>query len=139
MKKNISLTSSALFITLSVVTIFISCGAIFSQVNQNFTVSNESGVTVTAFYISPSGSNNWSNNLINKDSVNTGGTFEFSQTIDQGQGQSQNQSQDNCNYDLKFTGKNKKDYIMHNVDLCRSKSFSIFNTGDVMKSDIEKK
>ncbi len=94
-----------------------------AQTNIDFSVTNESGMSVTGVYLSPAGLNNWSGNLLSGDSVVTGASFSISQTIDPNK----------CTYDLKFTDSNSAEYFMHNISLCESKTFAIFKTNDVMK------
>jgi hypothetical protein len=81
----------------------------FQPDTKNYTIVNKSGVTITSVYISPAGANKWSDNICPSESkIKNNQGFQYGIDVDK----------DNCNYDIKCTGEDGKDYILKNVNLC---------------------
>jgi hypothetical protein len=87
-----------------------------AQDKKTFTVTNQSGYTLTAVSFSPHDANNWGQNLVakNKTVLNTE-SIEFKQIMDPA----------NCMYDIKFTSDEGNDYYMKNVNLCKSTTLTL--------------
>lgn len=85
------------------------------QAQTNVTITNQSGVTVTGVYLAPAGSAAWSPRLNTKDKIANNESFNVSQTIDKTK----------CNYDVKFSGEDGRDYFINNVSLCSNPGISL--------------
>jgi hypothetical protein len=99
--------------------IFYSFFSLSAQANtaKKFTLINKSGMTITAVYISPAGANKWSDNLDTYGKVTNKSGFLFDQDVDN----------TSCNYDIKYTTEDGKDYTMTNVDLCKAAAITLIN------------
>ena len=86
-----------------------------AQQTQTYSVSNQTGLTITAVTISPVDANKWSTNLYSKEKLMNNESFEFKQAVDQA----------NCLYDIKFNTEDGKEQIIRSVDLCKSTSISL--------------
>jgi hypothetical protein len=107
-----------------VMIISLVCNSVYAQITQTITVSNKSGMAVTSVFISPAGSNNWGSNISAKAKITNNETFEFKQIVDKA----------NCNYDVKYTGDDGKEYIVNNVDLCSGINITLQNSADIQKT-----
>lgn len=87
--------------------------------NQNFSVVNNTGMTLTAVYISPAESDNWGDDVIPTDMVGDGEKFDFTFT---------GVSPDQCSWDIQFTGEDGVDYYLREVDLCRTSTITLSRT-----------
>ena len=77
---------------------------------KSYTVINKSGMGVTGVYLREAGSNKWGDNIYTDDiKLKNNSGFQFSQDISGG----------TCTYDVKFACDNGKEYIMHDLDLCK--------------------
>lgn len=94
--------------------------ALFSQSanaqNQNFSITNNTGMILIDVFISPSASDNWGSDVIPKDMILDGETFDFTFTgVDP----------DHCSWDILFTADDGVKYYMRGVDLCSITSITL--------------
>lgn len=93
---------------------------IFSQSanaqNQNFSMTNNTGMILVDVFISPSASDNWGSDVIPKDMILDGETFDFTFTgVDP----------EHCSWDILFTADDGNKYYMRGVDLCSITSITL--------------
>lgn len=84
--------------------------------NQNFSINNSTGMTLIDVFISPNDENNWGSDVIPKDMILTGETFDFTFT-----GVDPNK----CVWDIMFTADDGVKYYMQDVDLCNTVSITL--------------
>jgi hypothetical protein len=99
--------------------LFLSLGFVSSLVQaqafQDFTMTNNTGMILVDVYISPDNSNNWGSDVIPKDLILDGETFEFKFGVDQ----------EHCVWDIKFTADDGVEYYMQDVNLCTITSITL--------------
>jgi hypothetical protein len=83
---------------------------------QNFSMVNNTGMTLIDVFISPNDANTWGEDVIPKDVIANGETFDFTFT---------DVSSDKCIWDIKFTGENGTEYIMQDVNLCKTATITL--------------
>jgi hypothetical protein len=77
--------------------------------NQNFSMTNHTGMILVDVFISPSSADNWGPDVIPKDMILDGETFDFTFTgVDP----------EHCSWDIMFTADDGVKYYMKGVDLC---------------------
>ena len=89
--------------------LFLFNGISEAQSNQDFSITNNTGMILVDVFISPDDQNSWGNDVIPKDMILDGETFNFTFT---------GVSPDKCVWDIKFTADTGTEYYMQNVDLC---------------------
>lgn len=77
--------------------------------SQDFSMTNNTGMTLIDVYLSPTSSDNWGSDVIPGDLILDGETFNFTFT---------GFDKDNCLWDIKFTADDGNSYTMTGVDLC---------------------
>ncbi|MBE2255168.1 MAG: hypothetical protein IAE65_03135 [Ignavibacteria bacterium] len=83
---------------------------------QNFSMTNNTGMTLIDVYISPSESNDWGEDVIPKDMIADGETFNFTFT---------DVSPDKCVWDIKFNAEDGVEYFMKGVNLCEISTITL--------------
>lgn len=78
---------------------------------QNFQMVNNTGMVLLDVFISPNDSEDWGSDVIPKDVIQNGETFDFTFT---------DVSPDKCIWDIKFTAENGTEYIMQDINLCKT-------------------
>ncbi|HMQ78701.1 MAG TPA: hypothetical protein PKE39_02330 [Ignavibacteria bacterium] len=97
------------FLVLAAVVCLFIMGQSVSAQSQNFSMVNNTGMILVDVFISPSASDNWGSDVIPKDMILDGETFDFTFTgIDP----------EHCSWDILFTADDGNKYYMRGVDLC---------------------
>lgn len=97
-----------LLVLSAVVCLFI-LGQNVNAQSQNFSMTNNTGMILVDVFISPSASDNWGSDVIPKDMILDGETFDFTFTgVDP----------EHCSWDILFTADDGNKYYMRGVDLC---------------------
>lgn len=78
---------------------------------QNFQMVNNTGMVLLDVFISPNDSEDWGSDVIPKDVIQNGETFDFTFT---------DVSPEKCIWDIKFTGEDGVAYIMQDINLCKT-------------------
>ena len=105
----------ALFIFLAAAGFFILSHDVKAQ-NQNFSMTNNTGMILVDVFISPSSAASWGPDVIPKDMILTGETFDFTFTgVDP----------EHCSWDIMFTADDGVKYYMNGVDLCSITSITL--------------
>lgn len=87
-----------------------------AQSNQDFSMTNNTGMTLVDVFISPNNSDDWGSDVIPKDMILDGETFNFTFTgVDP----------DHCSWDILFTADDGNKYYMKGVDLCSLTSITL--------------
>jgi hypothetical protein len=94
----------------------IIAGSSKAQSNQDFSITNSTGMISIDVFISPDDANDWGSDVIPKDMILDGETFNFSFT---------GVAPDKCTWDIMFTAENGVKYYMQNVDLCNTVSITL--------------
>ena len=98
----------ALIILFAAVGFFILSQDVKAQ-NQDFSMVNNTGMILIDVFISPSSADNWGPDVIPKDMILDGETFNFTFTgVDP----------EHCSWDIMFTADDGVKYYMKGVDLC---------------------
>jgi len=98
----------SLLIFAAVLGLFIFSQSVNAQ-NQNFSITNNTGMILVDVFISPSAADNWGSDVIPKDMILDGETFDFTFTgVDP----------EHCSWDIMFTADDGVQYYMRGVDLC---------------------
>ncbi len=99
----------ALFIFLAAMGFFILSQNVKAQSNQDFSMTNNTGMILVDVFISPTGASNWGPDVIPKDLILDGETFNFHFT---------DVNPEHCAWDIMFTADDGVKYYMNGVDLC---------------------
>ena len=95
--------------------LFIFAGESKAQ-NQNFSMTKNTGMILVDVFVSPSASDNWGSDVIPKDMILDGETFDFTFTgVDP----------EHCSWDILFTADDGNKYYMRGVDLCSITSITL--------------
>ncbi len=108
MKKSL-LIGAALFM------LFMFGGNLMAQ-SQDFSMTNHTGMILVDVFISPSSADNWGPDVIPKDMILDGETFNFTFTGVDPQ---------HCSWDILFTADDGNKYYMRGVDLCSITSITL--------------
>lgn len=85
--------------------------------SQNFSMTNNTGMIIIDVFISPNDENNWGSDVIPKDMILDGETFDFTFTgVDPSK----------CVWDILFTAQDGNKYYMQDVDLCATTSITLY-------------
>lgn len=106
----------ALFIAFAAMGFFILSQNVKAQSNQDFSMTNNTGMILVDVFISPSSAANWGPDVIPKDMILDGETFNFHFTgVDP----------EHCSWDIMFTADDGVKYYMNGVDLCSLTSITL--------------
>jgi hypothetical protein len=92
-------------------------GAAAQSANLDFTLTNNSTLTVIEFYTSPATLEGWGENALGGALLGPGATGTV--TVWQGA--------DQCLYDMKFVFEDGKEFIDQGIDLCATGEYSLAN------------
>jgi len=88
-----------------------------SAQSQDFSITNNSGMILIDVFISPNDANDWGNDVIPKDLILDGETFNFTFTgVDPTK----------CVWDIMFTAEDGIKYYMQDVDLCSTTTITLY-------------
>ncbi|MCJ2035667.1 hypothetical protein [Methylobacterium sp. J-068] len=82
--------------------------------NRKVDIVNKTGMAISHFYASSTGTDDWEEDILGRDVVDTGETFEID--IDDGTGA--------CRFDFKAVFDNGKSIIRKNINVCEISSFT---------------
>lgn len=85
-----------------------------SAADRKVDIINETGLTMSEFYASTTGTDDWEEDILGADIMEPGETFEID--IDDGTGA--------CRFDLKAVFTNGSSHVRRNVDVCKISSFT---------------
>jgi len=95
--------------------LFMFGGNLMAQ-SQDFSMTNHTGMILVDVFISPSSADNWGPDVIPKDMILDGETFNFTFTGVDPQ---------HCSWDILFTADDGNKYYMRGVDLCSITSITL--------------
>jgi hypothetical protein len=83
-------------------------------------INNRTGYTISEIYIAPASSDNWEEDVMGDDTLETGTSvnIDFSK------------SADTCSWDLKAVYDDKTSAVWHKVNLCKISTISLFYNAD---------
>lgn len=105
----------SLIIAAAVFMLFVFGGSLKAQ-SQDFSMTNHTGMILVDVFISPSSADNWGPDVIPKDMILDGETFNFTFTGVDPQ---------HCSWDILFTADDGNKYYMRGVDLCSITSITL--------------
>ncbi|WP_414472976.1 hypothetical protein [Microvirga sp. M2] len=85
-----------------------------SAANRKVDIINETGLTMSEFYASSTGTEDWEEDILGADIMEPGDTFEID--IDDGSGA--------CHFDFKAVFTNGSSHVRRNVNVCKISSFT---------------
>lgn len=87
-----------------------------SAEEETLMVNNKTGYTISEIYIAPASSDNWEEDLMGDDQLETGNTvnIDFSK------------SEDSCKWDMRAVYDDKTTAVWRNIDLCKISKISLF-------------
>lgn len=86
--------------------------------SQDFSMTNNTGMVLIDVFISPSDSETWGPDVIPKDMIADGETFNFTFT---------DVSPEKCMWDIMFTAEDGVKYYMRDVNLCEITTITLTN------------
>jgi len=107
-----------IFLSAIMIAALYSAGSLMAQ-TQTYNVINNTGLVITAAYVSHGTEYKWNSNLIDKQTVQPNGNFTFTIPTDA----------INCTYDFKYTASDGTTYIRSGVNLCDNKDIA-FTSSD---------
>jgi hypothetical protein len=85
-----------------------------SAANRHVDIVNETGLTMSEFYASNTGADDWEEDILGSDTLDVGDTFEID--IDDGTGA--------CKFDFKAVFTNGTSHVRRAVDVCSISTFT---------------
>ncbi|KMO44920.1 hypothetical protein VQ03_00500 [Methylobacterium tarhaniae] len=82
--------------------------------NRHVDIVNKTGMTLKEFYASSTGSNNWEEDILGRDTIANGETFDIN--IDDGTGA--------CRFDFRAVFQNGGESVKRNVNVCEISTFT---------------
>lgn len=82
--------------------------------NRHVDIVNKTGKTLTEFYASSTGSNSWEEDILGRDTIANGETFDIN--IDDGTGA--------CRFDFRAVFQNGGESVKRNVNVCEISTFT---------------
>lgn len=86
--------------------------------SQDFSMTNNTGMTLVDVFISPSDAETWGSDVIPTDMILDGETFNFTFT---------DVSPEKCMWDIMFTAEDGVKYYMRDVNLCELTTITLSN------------
>jgi hypothetical protein len=83
--------------------------------DQDFTLVNETGVTIDEFYCSAVSTNDWEEDILGQDTLPDGESVDISFA----------HSEEECNWDFKIKDEDGNEIFWRNVDLCEISTVTI--------------
>jgi len=108
--KKLTFIASVLFV------LFCVTGNATAQ-SQNFSITNTTGMILIDVYISPNDANDWGSDVIPKDMILDGETFDFTFS---------GVEPSKCVWDIMFTAEDGMKYYMQDVDLCNTTTITLY-------------
>jgi hypothetical protein len=103
------------FIILALFTGMIFSVSANAQSMQDFSMTNNTGMILIDVYISPDNQDSWGSDVIPKDLILDGETFNFTFGVDES----------HCVWDIMFTAEDGNKYYMQDVNLCNTVSITL--------------
>ncbi|NEU13972.1 hypothetical protein G3T14_17820 [Methylobacterium sp. BTF04] len=85
-----------------------------SAANRHVDIVNKTGMTLKHFYASTSGTDDWEEDILGRDVIEDGDTFDIN--LDDGTGK--------CKYDFKAVFENGSSLIRNNINVCQISTFT---------------
>ena len=85
--------------------------------NRNFTVVNNSSITITHLYVSATDTQSWEEDILGKDVLNPGESWDI--TFSKYDGEA-----GKCLYDIKAVGRAGQEGVQYKVNLCEITTFT---------------
>ncbi|GJD96511.1 hypothetical protein [Methylobacterium iners] len=85
-----------------------------SAANRRVDIVNNTGMVISEFYASNTGSDNWEEDILGRDVIADGETFDIN--IDDGTGK--------CRFDFKAVFDNGKSLVRNNINVCQISTFT---------------
>ncbi|MGU3540554.1 hypothetical protein [Methylobacterium sp. A54F] len=82
--------------------------------NRHVDIVNETGMAIKHFYASTSGNNEWEEDILGRDVIQDGETFDID--IDDGSGK--------CVYDFKAVFENGQSLVRNRINVCQISTFT---------------
>ncbi|MGY2051366.1 hypothetical protein [Methylobacterium sp. JK268] len=101
-------------ILLSTAMIMIISSQVAMAANRHVDIVNKTGLTLKHFYASSIGSNNWEEDILGRDTIANGETFDID--IDDGTGA--------CRFDFRAVFQNGSEIIKRNINVCEISTFT---------------
>lgn len=88
--------------------------------DETLTVNNKTGYTISEIYIAPAASNNWEEDVMGDDQLETDTSVnvDFSKSVD------------TCKWDMRAVYDDKTAAVWRNIDLCKISTISLFYNAD---------
>lgn len=85
-----------------------------SAANRHVDIVNKTGMAIKHFYASTSGTDDWEEDILGRDVIANGDTFDID--IDDGTGK--------CKYDFKAVFANGQELVRNNINVCQITTFT---------------
>lgn len=104
------------FITATALLLAAGSTTAFAKGEETLTVENRTGYTIAEVYLAPATSDNWEEDLLGKDTLDTNTSFDIDMS----------QSADTCKWDLRAVYEDKSAAKWRNIDLCKISSITLY-------------
>jgi hypothetical protein len=92
----------------------LAAGSTAQAANRHVDIVNKTGKTLTHFYASGTGTSDWEDDILGRDTIDDGDTFDIN--IDDGSGA--------CRYDFKAVFEGGGELIKNNINVCQISTFT---------------
>jgi hypothetical protein len=104
------------FIAGSALLFAVSGTSALAKGEEVLTIENRTGYTIAEVYLAPATSDNWEEDLLGKDTLETNTSFDVDMSS----------SADTCKWDLRAVYDDKSAAKWRNIDLCKISSITLF-------------
>lgn len=104
------------FLTATAMLLVIATTPAFAKSDETLTIENRTGYTIAEVYLAPATSDNWEEDLLGKDTLDTNTSFDVDMS----------QSADTCKWDLRAVYDDKSAAKWRNIDLCKISSITLY-------------
>jgi hypothetical protein len=103
-------------VTASALLLAVSATSALAKGEETLTIENRTGYTITEVYLAPASSDNWEEDILGKDTLDTNTSFDVDMS----------ESADTCKWDLRAVYEDKSAAKWRNIDLCKISSITLF-------------
>ena len=89
--------------------------ASMSAGDLDFTLVNDTGLTINEFYVSPSNDNEWGEDVLGRDVLNHGERLDITFS----------RKETECMWDIKIVDADKDDVIWEDINLCKASEITL--------------
>lgn len=105
----------------------LGCAAAVFAGDQDFTLVNQTGLTIMEFYCSPTSTNEWEEDVLGADTLASGDSLQISFS----------RGEEACSWDLKIKDEDSDEIVWMEIDLCQAAVITLYYENGTPTAEIE--